>query len=178
MHKKDTAKKTAAALFIVIGISLLVSSSPGITGAFLGAADSGYSFLNSFLGFLLMVAGILVLVTSPSGLEKKITLSSSIKDHPGLLRLTKDAVRNPEVERDLNHLIEELGKGNLEAGLGGPGHVDNTDIFYLRGHNGGRLFYHKIENGYEIVGKASKSNENAAIKAIAKLYPRNTGNYR
>lgn len=91
-----------------------------------------------------------------------------IKKNQSILRLTEDAIQNQAVERELNHLIKELSKGNFEAGLGYPGHVEGTDVYYLRGDHGARLYYHKIgESSYEIVAKSTKGrNQNQVINKL------------
>ena len=44
------------------------------------------------------------------------------------------------------------------------------DIYYLRGREGARVFY-RIHNGVmEILGKASKENEDAVIKLVLKTF--------
>lgn len=105
---------------------------------------------------LFIVLSIVLVATPRLGLEE-IAVSSVIKEHPSLLRLTRDAVRDPKVERESNHLLEELTKGNLEAGLGKPGHISGTGVFYFQGHNGAKLYFRKVgENSYEIVAKSAK----------------------
>ena len=103
---------------------------------------------------------------------EKIVLTSAIKKQPSLLRLTRNAVQDQNVEREINHLIKEFVKGNFEAGLGRPGPIQGTDISYLRGRKGGRLYYHKVdENRYEIVCKSAKGrNEDQVINALREIY--------
>lgn len=150
---------------------MLISSQlvfSGITGAFLGIPELSPPY---FWFEAILVLSSIILLAHEQDLEK-ITLSSSIKKHQPLLRLTQDAVRNQTVERELNHLIKELSKENLEAGLGSPGHIDETDIYYLRGRRGGRLYYHKIgEHNYEIVAKSAKGrNQNQVINKLKEIY--------
>ncbi len=121
----------------LLGIFLLIYPNPVITGGFVGVSEIESSAI-MIVGLIFIVISLVILMTSHSNLEK-IILSSSIKKHPSLLRLTQDAVENQIVERELNHLIKELSKGNFNAGLHRPGHIENTDIFYLRGVNGARL---------------------------------------
>lgn len=171
MLKKKTIRLTISAVTFVMGIFLLINSQSNITGAFIGASASTNSVLSSLLGFLFVISSVVLLATAHSELEK-ITLSSAIKKSPPLLRLTQDAVRNQTVERELNHLVKELSKGNFEAGLGYPGRISGTDVFYLRGRNGARLYYHKIgEESYEIVAKSTKGrNQDQVIDKIEEIY--------
>ena len=75
---------------------------------------------------------------------------------------------NQDVQREANHLINELSKGNFN-----PGTVTKNlfkDICYVRGKEGARIFY-QIRNGViQILGKASKNNETKVIKIITKMY--------
>lgn len=132
MLKKKTIKLTISAVTFLIGIFLLINSQSNITGAIIDVSASANSILNSFLGVLFIASSIVLFVITHSELEK-ITLSSAIKKYPPILRLTQDAVRNQALERELNHLVKELSKGNFEAGLCHLGHIGGTDVFYLRG---------------------------------------------
>ena len=163
-------KKYFIVILFLFGVFLLTYSNPTITGGFVGVSEIESSSM-LVIGLIFIILSILILMTSHSNLEK-IIISSSIKKHPSLLRLTQDAVVNQTVERELNHLIKELSKGNFEAGLGHPGHIDNTNIFYLRGVNGARLYYHQVgDNSYEIVGKSEKGrNQEKVINKLKEIY--------
>ncbi len=171
MLDKKTTKLTIGVITFIIGIFMLINSQSNITGASIGIAASTNSFLSSFLGVMSIVSSIILFAPTHFGLEK-ILLSSAIKRSPPLLRLAQDAVRNETVERELNHLVKELSKANFEAGLGHPGHIEGTGVYYLRGRNGGRLYYHRIgEDSYEIVAKSAKgTNQNQVINKIGKTY--------
>ena len=161
----------------VLGLSLIVA---GLIFFFLKPIGNmtGFVIANNlvsvggiwlyFLGLSMMISGLVLIQNSSLD---GIVLSSSIKNN-GMLRLTKDAVKDTQVERDVNHLIKELSKGNFEAGLGKPGHVEDTDIFYLRARNGGRLYYRRTgENAYDIVGKSAKGyNQDAVIDRLKRTY--------
>lgn len=171
MLKNKTIKLTIRAVTFLIGIFLLINFQSNITGAVIGVSASTNSILNSFLGVLFIASSMILFAATHSELEK-ITLSSAIKKSPPLLRLTQDAVRNQTVERELNHLVKELSKGNFEAGLGHPDHIGGTGVFYLRGDRGARLYYHKIEeNSYEIVAKSAKGrNQDQVINKLKEIY--------
>lgn len=170
MLKKQIIKLMISAILFIFGI-FLINSQANITGAFMGVSTSVNSIFSLFLGVLFIVLSIILFATTHSKLEK-IILSSAIKKSPALLRLTQDAVRNQTVQRELDHLVKELSKGNFEAGLGYPGHITGTDIYYLRGRNGARLYYHKInEHSYEIVAKSAKGrNQDQVIEKIREIY--------
>lgn len=171
MLKKKVIKLTMSAITFIISIFILTNSQLNITGAVIGISASANSILNSLLGVLFIVSSIILFATAYSELES-ITLSSAIKKSSSILRLTQDAVRNKTIERELNHLVKELSKGNFEAGLGYPGHVGGTDVFYMRGRNGARVYYHKIgDNNYEIVAKSAKGrNQDQVMDNLRDMY--------
>lgn len=86
-------------------------------------------------------------------------------------RLAKEAAvmgKNQDVQREVNHLINELSKGNFNPGTGTKNLF--KDICYVRGKEGARVFY-RIRNGViEILGKANKNNETKVIKILTKMY--------
>ena len=76
--------------------------------------------------------------------------------------------KNQAVQREANHLLEQLSKGNFNPGT----ETRNLfkDICYLRGDKGARIF-DRIRNGVvEILGKSSKANETKVIKILTKMY--------
>lgn len=86
-----------------------------------------------------------------------------------LKRAAEAATKDQTVQREMNHLRDELMKGNINAGKGAKSL--NHAISYMRGENGARLFFRVTKDGYEIVGKASKANEQKVINYLLKKYP-------
>lgn len=168
---KKTIIRILGFLALAAGVFFLINSQLSFTGAFLGARNIT-NIASFFLGVMFLFLDIILFSSSTLPLEKAVTLTSSIKKHPSILRLTQDAVKNQEVQRELDHLGRELQKGNFEAGLGHPGHIEGTDIYYLRGRNGGRLYYHKIGKFYyEIVAKSGKGvNQEQVIDKLRGIY--------
>ncbi len=168
---KKRVMKIFGVLLFVAGLFLLINARLNLTGAFLGFRSTA-NFVSFFLGVIMMFFAIVVFSTAGLTLEKKLTLSSSIKKYPSILRLTQDAVKNQDVQRELNHLTEELYKGNFEAGLGHPGHIEGTEVHYLRGRNGARLYWRRRgEHDYEIVGKSAKGrNQEQVIDKLRQIY--------
>lgn len=151
-------------IFFFIGVFLFMGSNLKVTGAFLGAGNGTTVSLT-----VLSVAGILIVLLS--SLEQKIHLTSAIKKDSGLIRLAQEAAGNEKVKRELDHLLYELSKGNMEAGLGRLGHLEGTDIYYMRGRNGARLYFHQVKDGYEILGKSAKgNNQDRVIRKLCDLY--------
>lgn len=161
-----------AFILLFAGAAAILTSSFSMTGAAIGALVMPYYNLLTGL-FLLFISSILFIIGNEG---KKVVLRSRIDKHKTLVKLAEDATNNQQIQKGVNHLTKELYKGNLEAGLGTPSHVSGTDIFYLKGRNGERLYYHKIketdlEVHYEIVGKSSKgSNQDKVMVALREYY--------
>lgn len=167
-------------LLIIIGFFAIINSEFVLTGAFISINET--TDLLSIAGFIAVFLGVLLFITSNDNKDdgnlekkiKKIKLTSHIRDS-GLVGYAKKATKDQYVQVEMNHLIQELIKGNYDAGKGEVGHIANTDIHYMRGENGARLFYRKVgedkENiDYDIVGKSSKANEDAVRNKLEKLY--------
>lgn len=159
------------ALFL-LGVFILLDNNGTITGAFAGTTSP---IGNVVIGLYAILVSSFLLATGLSGLEHKLYLKSAIKNDPALVRLAEDAASNQRIGLELDHLVKELSKGNFEAGLGRPGHVDGTDVFYLRGRNGARLYYHQVNpSTYEIVAKSAKgNNQDRVIRKVREDYKKN-----
>lgn len=169
--KKKRGKILSLIMFIA-GTIFLINAELNITSAFLGFKNMTV-LLSFFIGIMFLFLSIVIFSTASLSLENRVMkLSSSIKSHPSILRLTQEAVKSPIIERELNHLIEQMYKGNFEAGLGAPGHIEGTKIHYLRGRNGARLYYKRSgENDYEIVAKSAKGrNQEQVIDKLKEIY--------
>ena len=169
MTKKKRRKILSLIMFIT-GTIFLINAELNITGAFLGFKNMTI-LLSFLLGIMFLFLSIVIFSTASLALEGRV-ISSSIKSHPSILKLTQEAVKSPIIEREMNHLIEELYKGNFEAGLGHPGHIEGTKIHYLRGRNGARLYYRRRgEDNYEVVAKSAKGrNQEQVIDKLKEIY--------
>jgi hypothetical protein len=77
-------------------------------------------------------------------------IASRIKDSPYAIRLAERL--SETVQRDVNHLVGELSRGNGNPGMGtqAPG----RGFLELRGNNSGRVIVRQTgEKSYDIVGK-------------------------
>lgn len=101
------------------------------------------------------------------------SIVSRIKDNPYAVRLAERM--SEQAQRDVDHLVGELAKGNLNAGIGsrnlGSGFIE------LRGRRAGRVIIKDLGDGrYEIVGKfqghavGDKANSEI-IKRLMEGYP-------
>jgi hypothetical protein len=164
-------RRTAGIVSFIAGVMVLF-----LGGMPVAAVIGGAQSVNP-LGFLLVLAGAILVVAAhaPAPASKpRIVLRSSIHNSPSLCRLAEEATNNERVQTELNHLLSELSRGNDTAGLT-PGRIGGTDVSYLRGRNGGRLFYRSYqardERVYDVVGKSCKGrNEDQVISAIEKIY--------
>lgn len=154
---------------ILAGLLLIVDSQTGLTGAVLGFAVTNNT-AKTLTGLVLLLLGAILFMVENSELEKKIRLTSSIKKYKSICKLAEDATRNQDVQREIDHLVYELSKGHL-AGLPHIGYIEKTDVFYLRGRRGGRLYYRRTKEGYDIVGKSAKGkNQDQVIKQLEEKY--------
>jgi len=156
--------------FFFLGIFFFFRLRNTVVGNIISQSERSSLFLYPFFGFLFIILSAFFLILSYAVLEKLI-LTSALESHPRLLRLAEEARRSERVKRELDHLRKELGKGNLEAGLGHPGHIQNTPVSYLRGRNGGKLYFRRTQHGYEIVGESGKErNQEQVIRALEETY--------
>lgn len=157
-------------ILFLLGVFLVLHSQPSITGLVIYV--SSYPAISSLIGFYLIIFSlILFLLRQPALHEHRLKIASAIGSDPGLIRLAEEATRDPRVQEELNRLTRELARGNTHAGLGTQ-HVQRTDINYLRGHQGGRLYYRETPHGYQIVGKSSKDehNQDAVMRRLRERY--------
>ena len=89
--------------------------------------------------------------------EGKIEIVSRIKEDAGLVRTAKEACKNADVQKDINHLEEELAKGKNNPGIGRKS--ISKSIIDHRGKNRGRLYVRKLNGVTEIMGKLSKKKK-------------------
>ncbi len=103
--------------------------------------------------------------------EEKIALkgvNSLIKESNTLVKVAEKAGSSEAVQREINSLVKQFISGNANPGIGSK-HLIN-DIYYLRGREGSRVFYRVKDGVFEILGKASKENEQQVIDTVKKLY--------
>lgn len=164
-------------------VIMMINQNSTITGAFIGLNNQN-PISNVVFGLFMILFGLTIFFRKPiqTLLRSKlapviktpqIPLTSAIKRNLPIRKLAEHAAIDQGIKRELDHLTLQLSRGNLQAGLGTPGHLDGTDIFYLRGRNGGRLYYHKQGSGYEILAKSGKGdNQDQVINKLRALYKR------
>jgi hypothetical protein len=125
---------------------------------------------NQFLGFLAdayFQAGGIVSFKGTDGVDRQI--QSRVKEN---IALRKEAGKlGKEASQEANSLLKQFLNGNTSPGLGRNGHLEGTNIFYLRGKDGARVFMRQVgKDSYEILAYADKNNENAVIKLLLQHY--------
>jgi hypothetical protein len=85
-----------------------------------------------------------------------------------IIKQAEKAGENQQIQNEMNHLIYEFLNGNNNPGIGNKNLF--KDICYLRGRNGGRVFYRIKNGGIEILAKSNKGNEQNVINILKNLY--------
>ena len=93
-----------------------------------------------------------------------------IKEDPALVRAAKEACKNADVQKDVNHLEEQLAKVNDNPGIGCKPICKG--VIEHRGKNGGRLYVRESDDVIEILAKSGKkkSNQQFVIKRLKEIY--------
>ncbi|MFF3918956.1 polymorphic toxin-type HINT domain-containing protein [Streptomyces sp. NPDC001852] len=107
-----------------------------------------------------------VLVHNSNGL---CGVTSAIHDDPYLVKAAEAAGKNQRIQKEMDDLVMQFRGGNTNPGLGNKS-LAGTDVSYLRGRNGGRVFFRNTDDGMQIVGKADKSNESKVISRLTEMY--------
>lgn len=81
-----------------------------------------------------------------------------IKEDAGLVRAAQEACKNADVQKDVNHLEEQLAKGNENPGIGRK--LICKGVIERRGKNGGRLYVRESDDVIEILAKSGKKKSN------------------
>ncbi|MFJ8105823.1 hypothetical protein [Streptomyces sp. NPDC096132] len=98
----------------------------------------------------------------------KYCMKSAIRKDKRLKDLAELSTKNQQVQDDLHSMFRKLMEGNLKPGIG-TGSLPNG-ISYARSKNGARLFFRKLGDTIEIVGKSDKKYESKVIARLKELY--------
>lgn len=112
---------------------------------------------------------VLVHNTPPSN---RCAVFSSIGDDEFLIKAAQKAGRSQAVQAEMDDLIAKYARGLKDPGLGTKALGQGTDISYLRGDNGARVFFRTTNEGIQIVGKADKRSEDSVISRLKQIYGR------
>jgi putative component of toxin-antitoxin plasmid stabilization module len=164
IEKYASYQNAASYVLIFIGAVLILNSLSGITGFVIAEAIG--TGISGIIGLALVIGGVVLFA---GGIENKV-IGSNVKKDPLLLEIAEDIGNKNSISRDVNHLITQLNKGNTNPGLGTK--TVSKGIYELRGRNGGRVYYRKIDNDkYEILGYSDKESQNKVINRLKELYP-------
>jgi hypothetical protein len=94
----------------------------------------------------------------PDPSQERVVLVSRIKEDPGLVRAAERACKDPEVQDGINHLIDELAKGNPNPGIGNV--PIGNGLTEHRHKKAGRVVSRRRGNVIEILGKSGKDKTN------------------
>lgn len=110
-------------------------------------------------------SGVLVHNGDPCPLARRVV--SRIKESPKLVRGAEKAGKS--VQKSIDRLTEELGRGNLNPGSGTK--PIGKGISEARARNGARVYFRELHDGtIEILGKSNKANQGVVIKEILELF--------
>jgi len=98
------------------------------------------------------------------------TITSIIDADSGLIRLAEEACNNQRVQDNINHLQDELAKGNDNPGIHKK-YLGNN-VWEHRARGGGRLYTREIGDKVEILAKSGKGTQNQSkvIQRVKELY--------
>ncbi|MFD5408512.1 hypothetical protein [Streptomyces nojiriensis] len=108
---------------------------------------------------------------------KKLCPTKSFKEDSGLLNVMRDSAKNRDVAQDFNSLEAKLRDNppsgpvtQLPPGLGNKNLQGAKGVMYLRAKNGGRVFFRRVGDTYDIVAMTDKAHETNVIKLLKKRY--------
>ena len=94
--------------------------------------------------------------TDPS--QGRVSLVYRIKEDSGLVRAAESACKDRDVQDGINHLIDELAKGNPNPGIGNK--PLGNGLTEYRHKKAGRVVARKRGTVIEILGKSGKDKTN------------------
>ncbi|KWX77768.1 hypothetical protein AML91_07025 [Paenibacillus jilunlii] len=95
-------------------------------------------------------------------------VASLIKNEARLVKAAEQMGKNPKVQKEADDLIAKFLQGNVNPGLGSKSLT--SEINYLRGNEGARVFYRMNNGEMQILAKANKANEQTVMNILYKIY--------
>ena len=86
-----------------------------------------------------------------------------------LRREAEKARSDKQADKDIDHLIEQLSLGNLDAGIGSKTIKSLKNTRESRGRNRGRVYFRKRNGKIEVLGISNKNNQKKVIKLLRDL---------
>ena len=131
-----------------------------VTDESAAAADAARELADSASEVMMMAGPVALISKAPS------RIISRIKESPRLVR--EAAASGRSVQRSIDHLTQELSKGNLNPGIRTKS--IGQGISEARARDGARVYFRITENGIEILGKSTKANQDAVIREVLKRF--------
>lgn len=100
----------------------------------------------------------------------KIEIVYKIKENPALIREAERMGKDQAVQKDVNHLIEQLSLGNENPGIGNQRVKGLKNVSEARGRNEGRVYFRQKNGKIEILAKSNKDNQNKGIDILEKMW--------
>ncbi|RPK57792.1 hypothetical protein EES43_20815 [Streptomyces sp. ADI96-02] len=100
--------------------------------------------------------------------KPSVCMRSAIGDDSALISAAQEATKNQKLQVDFDNMFAQLKQGNMPGGEYKS--LTGTGIIYFRSRKGARLFVKKAEDGWLVVAKADKGNEDKVIKRLRKIY--------
>jgi hypothetical protein len=146
-------------------VSMTISFIPGVGDAIdaLSAIRGRDLFTDEKLGTLSRVAGVLLPLVGTGAIHR---ISSLIHADNALVKFAEAAGKSNQ--RSLDHLVAELGRGNLNPGIGTKNVFGK--VFEARARDGARVYFRQGEHGVEILAKSNKANQEQVIRKLRDLY--------
>ena len=169
---------------LFIGLFMALTSRV-LTGAVIGSLSEQKNYIGVF-GLIVFIVGVFLVFVEAVAERRKhpradisaglARIVSRVKDDPTLSRKSREIEGNTSIQRDINHLLLELVSGNENPGIGTRTLFKN--IKYLRGKNGGRIYFRDLTDGYEILayaigtgqGNGKSQHERSVIRRLEQLY--------
>ena len=154
--------------FFLLGVVLSISNL-GMLGASIG--QSTRATASGIFSLIFFITGIFLMASSKeqSDLEKKVKITYEARNrHKGIKKISKNALKDSMVQREVESLIDQLGSGNKNPGKGSK-HLKGR-VFYMRSKRA-RVFYTKTgPTSYDIIGYSEKNEEKQLMGLIKRDY--------
>ncbi|WP_308463715.1 RHS repeat-associated core domain-containing protein, partial [Chryseobacterium sp. ON_d1] len=98
---------------------------------------------------------------------EKNVVKSLVEEDAKLVKLAQEAFKgNKLLRREAEALVEQLGGGNMNPGIGSK--ILGKNIFEARSRGGARVYFRQGSDGIEILGYSNKHNQQKVINQIFK----------
>ncbi|GAC44064.1 hypothetical protein PPOP_3465, partial [Paenibacillus popilliae ATCC 14706] len=101
--------------------------------------------------------------------QSTVQVTSSINKSNNLVRNAEKLSKRHDEQRQINHLTQQLFKGNSNPGMGNTS-LRFGGIHEARTVNGARLYFQNTRDGFNIVAKSTKKNQDEVISELRRMY--------